>query len=216
MGRLFDILFASIGLLISGPFILFGIFGIYFSSPGPVFYKAARVGRASSVFTMYKLRTMHVNQTFESAITLVDDARVFRFGMLLRASKIDELPQLFNILIGDMAIVGPRPEDPGIVKRVYCDWMNESLEVRPGLTSPGTLFAYVYGDKYLKDNDIEGSYSQELLPRKLIADIEYFKNSTIFTDVVVAVKTFVVILALLLGVPTPRLVPDMAKEKTLL
>src|ERR671923_1545938 len=118
--RLIDIVLAGVGLALAAPVLALAALGIRLSSPGPVFYRARRAGRAGSCFTMYKLRTMHQRRPGQaSRITGQDDPRVFPLGALLRRTKIDELPQLFNVLRGDMSIVGPRPEDPAIVARHY-------------------------------------------------------------------------------------------------
>lgn len=191
--RIFDLILAGFGLLVSVPFVLFGMLGILMSSPGPVFYRAIRVGRHGRLYNMLKLRTMHVQKQHSGVITAPGDSRVFAWGWFLRNSKIDELPQLLNIIVGHMSFVGPRPEDPTIVKDHYQEWMMESLNIRPGITSPGTLFGYIRGDDYLDQMDVEGSYIRELLPRKLRLDIEYFRKPNVISDVVVIVRTLVVI-----------------------
>src|SRR5438445_11425118 len=123
VNHLFDItvsLSALLVLLLLAPLLAVIVVGIRLSSKGPVFYRARRVGLHGKLFTMYKFRTMDVaGTTLASAITATHDPRVFPFGRLLRRYKIDELPQLFNILKGDMSFVGPRPEDPGIVQQYY-------------------------------------------------------------------------------------------------
>src|SRR5213076_532631 len=106
--------------------------------------------RAGTCFTMYKLLTMHQRQPVQaSRVTRHDYPRLFARGRLLRRTKIDELPQLFNVLRGDMSIVGPRHEDPDIVARHYTPLLRETLAVRPGLASPGSLYHYTHGDALL-------------------------------------------------------------------
>ncbi len=208
MKRFFDIFVSLLLLGVTLPLLIMGLVGVLITSPGPLFYRAARVGRGRVVFTMLKLRTMNVKQSDFSAITRVDDGRVFPFGRLLRASKIDELPQLVNVLLGDMSLVGPRPEDPSIVEADYRSWMMESLECRPGLTSPGTLFGYVYGDTYLDDDAIEKSYAKQLLPRKLQVDVEYFRSNSLLSDLWVLIRTSIVVAALVCGVGVSNLVEN--------
>src|SRR5437660_1880399 len=120
MTRLIDLILSSVALICLSPLFLLIAAGIRLSSPGPILYCAKRVGIGGKIFTMYKFRTMHVNHgPAGSCITAQNDARVFTFGAWLRRLKIDELPQLVNILRREMAIVGPRPEDPKIVEAHY-------------------------------------------------------------------------------------------------
>jgi lipopolysaccharide/colanic/teichoic acid biosynthesis glycosyltransferase len=117
--RLFDVVFAALAIVMLAPACLVAAIAIRLTSPGPVLYQALRTGRGGADFVMYKFRTMHVIQSSHSVITAANDARIFPVGRILRATKFDELPQLFNVLRGQMSIVGPRPEDPAIVKKHY-------------------------------------------------------------------------------------------------
>ena len=139
--RVFDIVVASLTLLAALPVLAVAALAIRLASPGPVLHRAARAGRDGRPFTMLKLRTMHVAPPGESGSRITDpaDPRVFPVGALLRRTKIDELPQLVNVLRGEMAIVGPRPEDPEIVRKHYSPTHRETLRVRPGLVSPGSI-----------------------------------------------------------------------------
>ena len=110
--RILDILVACTVLIVLMPVLVFAVIGIKATSPGPFFYKAKRAGKKGKPFLMLKFRSMHLNSDKQSAITSPGDKRIFRFGLMLRKTKIDELPQFWNILIGDMSLVGPRPEDP--------------------------------------------------------------------------------------------------------
>ena len=165
--RVFDISVALIALLVTLPLFLVVGIGIVLSSPGPIFYHARRVGRHGKVFLMLKFRTMHVDSDRSSVITSPVDNRIFGFGLWLRRLKIDEILQFWNILIGDMSLVGPRPEDPKIVERDYNEWMLDTLLVLPGLTGPGSVYGYIYGDSLLDPSDPERSYACNLLPPKL-------------------------------------------------
>lgn len=193
--RLFDIAIATFALLVSVPFIAFGAIGIILTSPGPLFYRARRLGRNGAVFTMFKLRTMHVAQNSASPITSPGDSRVFPFGKLIRRLKIDELPQFWNILIGNMTLVGPRPEAPGVVERHYSAWMRETLLIPPGVTSPGAIYNYLMADTLLDDSDPEGSYARNLLPPKLALERAYLERANFFSDLGYVVLTTWAILA---------------------
>ena len=188
--RLVDIVLASIGLVVSLPVTIAAAAAIFAVNPGPVIYRADRVGRSGRVFTMYKLRTMYVHRGDSgSVVTAVDDGRVFPVGRLLRRSKIDELPQMLNIIRGDMSIVGPRPRDPQLVRRYYTPLHRETLDVLPGLTSPGTLFYLTHGESTLVSKDPEGEYQARVLPQKLALDIDYVRNRSAWVDILLVVRT---------------------------
>lgn len=197
--RLFDILSSGILLVLTSPLMLIAMAGIKLTSAGPVFYKADRMGRGKKPFAMHKFRTMHVRKDGGSQITAPNDARIFPFGNFLRRSKIDELPQLWNVLTGDMSIVGPRPESVSIVHDSYTDWMLETLKVRPGVTSPGAIFGYTHGDHVLDDDDPEGSYLEHMLAPKLAIELGYIEHANIFTDFGVMFRTAAAIIAIILG-----------------
>ena len=183
--RAFDVVTAAILLALAAPFILLGMLAIRLASPGPVLFRCTRVGRSGRAFTMYKLRTMHVANggAAGSRITGSDDPRVFTAGRLLRRAKIDELPQLWNVLRGDMSLVGPRPEDPALVRRHYAAEHLETLRVRPGLASPGTIYATTHGDAFLTGPDPEVAYAQQVLPIKLALDTVYVRRASAWYDV---------------------------------
>ena len=159
MKRPFDVLFSGIFLVIALPFMFAALIGIKLNSRGPVLYHTTRVGLDGKTFKMYKFRSMHKASTKNKGaiITAYGDDRIFRFGHILRKTKIDELPQLWNVFIGNMSIVGPRPEDPKIVGRYYTNWMKETLSVRPGITSPGAIFYYAKCEELITESDPEGS-----------------------------------------------------------
>src|SRR2546422_763278 len=136
--RLIEVVLAALAAIVAAPLVALAAVGIRLSSAGPVLYRAERVGRDRRPFIMFKLRTMHLRRRSDSSrITGARDPRVFPFGAWLRAVKVDELPQLWNVLRGEMALVGPRPEDPAIVARHYDALGRETLTVRPGLPRPG-------------------------------------------------------------------------------
>jgi lipopolysaccharide/colanic/teichoic acid biosynthesis glycosyltransferase len=197
--RLLDLLVASIGLIAAAPIIALAGVGIRLSSPGPIFHKAVRAGRHGRPFVMYKLRTMHLSQGVASAITAGNDPRVFRFGAWLRRSKLDELPQFWNVLRGDMAIVGPRPEDPKFVRDHYAPLHHETLRVRPGLTSPSSLYDYVHGEPRLTSGNVETQYVEELLPVKLALEVVYVRRISLRYDLAIMGRTLWMIAAVMLG-----------------
>ena len=197
--RLLDILLASIGLAVAAPIIACAAVGILVSSRGPVFYRAIRVGRHRRPFVMYKLRSMHDRAYSQSAITAGNDPRVFPFGSWLRRSKVDELPQLFNVLRGDMSIVGPRPEDPKFVEEHYTTVHLETLQVRPGVTSPSSLYDYVHGEPNLTGAVVELQYVEQLLPIKLALEVVYVRHASLGYDLSLIGRTIWMIVSVLAG-----------------
>jgi lipopolysaccharide/colanic/teichoic acid biosynthesis glycosyltransferase len=149
---------------------------------------------------------MHCRAVQGSSITSANDPRVFPVGRILRSLKIDELPQLLNIVKGDMAIVGPRPEAPDIVDRHYTTRDRQSLAVPPGLTSPGSVFYYTHGERLLADGAAEDFYVAALLPLKMTIDLEYLSRAGLWSDVGVILSTASVLFQKALGrkqFPTP-------------
>ena len=188
--RLVDIVLASIALVVSLPLMAAAGAAIYAVNPGPVIYRAARVGRSGRIFTMYKLRTMHGRgRSSGSVVTAAGDGRIFPLGGWLRRWKLDELPQMVNIIKGDMSIIGPRPRDPTIVARCYTALHRETLEVSPGLTSPGTLFYLTQGEPSLRTPDPERDYQFRILPQKLALDIDYVRNRSLRFDLWILGRT---------------------------
>jgi lipopolysaccharide/colanic/teichoic acid biosynthesis glycosyltransferase len=198
--RLCDIVLASAALAALGPVLLVAALGIRLSSRGPVLYRARRAGRQGREFTMYKFRTMHAEpQALSSAITARRDPRVFAFGAWLRRLKVDELPQLINILKGEMSVVGPRPEDPRIVAEHYAPEHYETLTVPPGLASPGSIYNYTHGEKLLGPTDPERDYVERLLPIKLALDLVYVREASPLYDARIVLRTILTIARITLG-----------------
>lgn len=187
-------LIAALALLAASPLLGLSAVAIRFSSPGPVLFRAERVGRDGAKYRMYKLRTMHVSSAPSAAITASQDPRVFRAGHLLRRLKIDELPQLYNVVRGEMALVGPRPEDPNIVQDHYTEEMRRALSVLPGLTSPATL-DYFANEQALPatPDEAERQYVEEILPRKLAMELVYVENRTARYDLEIVLRTVLAI-----------------------
>jgi len=218
--RLFDVVCAAVALVLTAPLIGLAAIGIKLTDPkgGPVFYRARRVGYLGREFTMYKLRTMRQDGDDGGGprITGARDARVYPFGQLLRRSKVDELPQLFNVLRGDMAIVGPRPEDPMIVKEHYSPTDLETLGVRPGLASPGSIYQFTSGDKLLTGQDPEARYVDKLLKTKLALDRVYIRQATLRRDVAIIGRTIWAIGAVATGKRKFSAPPEMTAARRLL
>jgi lipopolysaccharide/colanic/teichoic acid biosynthesis glycosyltransferase len=187
--RLFDVVTAILALVVTAPLWALASIILKVSSPGPVIYRTRRVGKGGHPFTLYKFRTMFAEAANSGpGVTVSGDERITRAGTLLRRTKIDELPQLFNVLVGDMSIVGPRPEDPRYVAH-YTDEQRRVLSVRPGLTSPASI-AYRYEEDALHGPDVEDVYVNEILPRKLELDLAYIEHRSVLVDLRVIVQTF--------------------------
>jgi lipopolysaccharide/colanic/teichoic acid biosynthesis glycosyltransferase len=198
--RLFDILTAFVGLFALAPICCVAAVGIRLSSPGPIFFRTKRAGVRNHLFTMYKFRTMHVNHgQFANAITGLRDPRVFPFGSLLRRLKIDELPQLLNVLKGEMSIVGPRPEDPRIVNQHFRPEHFATLNARPGLASPGSIYNYTHGERLLQGDDPERVYVERLLATKLALDLIYVNEASLYYDLRIIFRAIWTIVAMALG-----------------
>ena len=186
--RPFDALLAGFGLLVLSPMFAAIAAAIRLDSPGPVFYRATRSGRYGLPFTMYKFRTMQVRRDSHGPkITTHADRRVTRVGRLLRPARLDELPNLWNVLRGDMSLVGPRPEDPHYVG-LYGEHDRTVLAARPGVTS---LAALLYRDeeRLLVGDDWERVYIHEVMPAKLAIDRAYVSRQSLWLDVKILAAT---------------------------
>jgi lipopolysaccharide/colanic/teichoic acid biosynthesis glycosyltransferase len=215
--RLFDIVCAGAALVLTAPIIGLAALGIKLTDPGPVFYRARRVGYLGREFTMWKLRTMKVDGgSGGPRITGHRDDRISTIGRILRKTKIDELPQLFNVLHGDMAIVGPRPEDPTIVREHYSSTDLETLGVRPGLASPGSLYQFTSGDRLLHPDDPETHYVDKLLRTKLALDRVYIRRASLRRDLAIIARTALTIGAVALGRRKFKQPPEMPAARRLL
>lgn len=198
--RLIDVALSFTALILVSPLLVLAAIGIRLSSPGPIVYRAKRVGINGSIFSMYKLRTMHIHHgQFSGPVTASNDPRVFRFGSWLRRLKIDELLQLVNILKGEMSIVGPRPEAPEIVRDYYASDHFETLSILPGLASPGSIYNYTHGERLLNGNNVQECYAKRLLPIKLALDIVYVREASFSYDIRLVVRTAWVILCTAFG-----------------
>jgi lipopolysaccharide/colanic/teichoic acid biosynthesis glycosyltransferase len=181
------VVLSAAGLLVASPILLFSAAAIALTSKGPVLFRQQRVGRGGELFTLVKFRTMRPSKGL--SVTARDDPRITGIGRLLRRTKLDELPELWNVLRGDLSLVGPRPEVPDYVDRESPDW-REILRVRPGITDPVTLrlrdeeslMASVTGDR-------NRYYREVLQPRKLQGYRDYLSRRTWRTDARVLLET---------------------------
>ena len=190
MKRTFDVVVALAGLVVTSPLVAVGALAIKLESPGPAFYRSVRVGRAGQPFRMYKLRTMRANTDRDGpAVTGARDTRVTSVGRFLRRTKMDELPQLFNVMRGDMSLVGPRPEAPEFVRH-YTPEQKKVLSVRPGMTGPAAI-AYINEEEMLGEGDAEARYINSVMPAKLTLDLEYVRSSTFAGDLKILARTVV-------------------------
>lgn len=188
MKRAFDMLAATMGLIVSSPILLVVAVLVKISSRGPVFHRAVRVGRDGASFTVLKFRTMRVGGQ-GLGITVAGDPRVTTVGRWLRRFKIDELPQLLNVLRGEMSLVGPRPEDPRYVAG-YTNEQRRVLSVRPGITSPASLtFRDEEGIIARRGGDHDTVYREEILPAKLAIDLQYVDCRSMWMDVRILLRT---------------------------
>jgi len=170
--RLFCILASGIGLILTCPIWLVAIIGIEVSDPGPIFYMANRVGKNDRVFKMFKFRSMTVDRSANENSFKADVSRIFPFGDFMRRTKIDELPQLLNCFIGDMAIIGPRPASVDQTDITRGGKYAQVSSVMPGLSGPSALYDYVYGDT-IEDED---EYERLVLPTRLELDLYYVNH----------------------------------------
>ncbi len=179
--RALDCMAALLGLVLLWPFFLLVAAAIRLDSPGPVLYRATRIGKDGQPFTMWKFRTMTAGADCRGpAVTAGGDHRITHVGRWLRRSKIDELPQLLNVLRGEMSLVGPRPEDPRYVA-LYTPAQRAVLAMRPGITSLAAV-KYRHEEKVLADApDLEAAY-RELMQEKLALDLEYVRRRSFWLD----------------------------------
>lgn len=177
--RIFDIICAICGIIITSPVWLIAIIGIELADYGPVFYIADRVGKDNLHFPMYKFRSMRISKGANEKSFKADTNRIFPWGAFMRKSKIDELPQLLNLLLGDMSVVGPRLAASDQVDIVRGGKYSFVSTIKPGLTSPSALYDYIYGDT-IED---EAEYQEKVLPTRLELDAFYVGRMSFFYDI---------------------------------
>lgn len=189
--RLMDILASGLGLIFLSPILIIICILIKASSEGPIFFKQVRVGKNMKNFEILKFRTMVPNaEKLGKQITIGEDKRITSVGKVLRKYKLDELPQLFNVFMGDMSLVGPRPEVPKYVK-LYSEEQRKVLDVKPGITDLASL-------RYKDENDILGKvdnpeeyYITVIMKDKLELNLEYIEKNNILIDIYLIIKTII-------------------------
>lgn len=185
--RLFDVLCAALGLLLLSPLLLLVALWVRLDSPGPALFRQTRVGRFGVLFTIHKFRTMRIQPG--AAITVGADPRITRAGRLLRASKLDELPQLWDVLRGAMSLVGPRPELPRYVALYPAELREQVLAVRPGITDPAALAFSHEAELLAAASDPEREYCDVILPAKLRLSAGYAARASLVTDLGLILRT---------------------------
>ena len=194
MKRLFDIVASGLGLLVLSPILIIVAIWIKLDSEGPVFYRQVRVGRYNKDFRIFKFRSMRIGSDKGSLVTIGGrDPRVTRSGYFIRKFKIDELPQLINVFVGDMSLVGPRPE----VRHYVNYWTPEqmrALDVRPGITDPASIRFRNENELLEKADDPEKDYIEVIMQEKLKLYLEYVDNASFWYDIKLIFQTFWVII----------------------
>ncbi|WP_250436312.1 sugar transferase [Hanstruepera flava] len=193
--RLFDIIFSALGLILLLPLLLLIAILLKLESKGPVFYKQVRVGHNSTDFKIFKFRTMFVGSDKKGLLTVGDrDPRVTKTGYFLRKYKLDELPQLINVIIGNMSFVGPRPEVRKYVS-LYSKSDLEILTVKPGITDYASIVFRDEAELLKTAKKPEELYINEIMPRKIALNKQYIDNHSILVDIRIIFKTIKTIIS---------------------
>lgn len=186
--RMFDILMSFIGIIMLLPLmIIIGII-IKLTSKGSILFKQIRVTKNSKLFQIYKFRTMRENSEGNKQITVGNDSRITGIGKILRKTKLDEIPQLFNVIKGEMSLVGPRPEVPKYVE-LYNDEQKKILQVPAGITDYASIYFSNESELLGKADDPEKFYIEKIMPYKIELNQKYIENINIFTDIKIIILT---------------------------
>jgi len=189
MKRLFDIVFSMVLLLLLSPLFIIIIIAVITDSKGGAFFGQIRVGKNEKPFRLLKFRTMRPNSESSGQITIgARDNRITRVGYSLRKYKLDELPQLFNVLIGEMSMVGPRPEVPKYVA-LYSVEQKRVLSIKPGITDYASLEYFEESELLAKSSNPEKTYIEEVMPKKLELNLQYVNNHSFNDDMKIILKT---------------------------
>lgn len=189
--RIFDIIVSLIGIILLLPFYILISISIKLESKGPVFFKQVRVGKNNLDFNLYKFRSMLVDTEKKGQLTIgMRDPRITRVGYFLRKFKLDELPQLYNVLKGDMSLVGPRPEVRKYVA-LYNNEQKKVLSIRPGITDYASIRYFNENEILGKSENPEQAYINEIMPEKLNLNLTYVTSNNVFTDLKIITSTFI-------------------------
>ncbi len=205
--RVFDIVASLLGLIVTSPIWLIAIIGVFVSDPGPVFYVAKRIGKDNKEFSMYKFRSMRRGKANESVFR-GEESRIFPFGKFIRATKIDELPQLLCCLVGTMSVIGPRPAAKDQMSFTRAGEFAIASSVKPGLSGPGALYDYIYGDTV----DGEEEYEEKVLPTRLALEVYYVHNCSIWYDIKMIWRTVICIFAIVLGKKPLKILAELKES----
>lgn len=190
--RAFDILCSFLGLTVLSPVMLVVSVLVAVTSPGGVFFRQERIGKDGRPFRIFKFRSMRKDNA-GLKITTGNDSRITPVGRFLRKSKIDELPQLINVLVGDMSFVGPRPEVADYVN-LYTPYQRQVLLVRPGITGLASIRFRNENDLLTASDDPNRTYVEQIMPRKIDLDLEYIPHASVFYDIKLIFQTFAVVI----------------------
>lgn len=193
--RFLDIVCALLGIIGTSPFWLFAIIGILISDWGPVFYTSTRIGKDNKPFRMFKFRSMRVVKDADESSLRADEDRIFVFGKLIRKLKIDELPQLLNVLNGTMSVIGPRPVANDQKELFRTGKWNLAAEVAVGLSGPAALYDFLYGDQFTD----EAEYKEKVFPTRRELEYVYVKKMGFGYDVKMVWWTIVSIVLAVFG-----------------
>ncbi len=202
--RIFDFVAALLGLIVTSPLWLVAAIGVFVSDPGPVFYVSERIGKDNQPFRMWKFRSMRQGKADESVFRGEED-RIFGFGKFIRATKIDELPQLLCCLAGTMSVIGPRPATKGQMKITRGGKFAVAASVKPGLSGPGAIYDYIYGDT-IEDSD---EYEEKVLPTRLALEVYYIGHRSWGYDMKMIWYTVVCILSSVFGKTPDKILNEM-------
>ena len=195
--RFFDIIFSVFFIIITSPLLIIIALAVKVTSKGPIIYKGKRVGRLRKFFNVYKFRTMVKNaENLGGPSTAINDSRLTIIGRFLRKNKLDELPQFFNVLKGDMSFVGPRPQ-----VKLYTDLYNNKLikilNIRPGITDIASL-EFLDMDEVLGEKDVDKYYKENIEPNKNKLRLYYVENYSFLYDLKILIKTFLSLIKVLI------------------
>ncbi|POZ61387.1 sugar transferase [Chromobacterium alticapitis] len=193
--RLFDIAASGLGLAVLALPLLAVALWVKLDSPGPVFFRQVRVGRGGALFRIHKFRTMQVDTERQGQLTVGADSRITGAGRLLRKTKLDELPQLLDVLFGDMSLVGPRPEVPKYVAHYPAEAKDIVLSVRPGITDWASIRMIDENEILGRAADPERAYIDEVLPEKLGYYVRYAETHSLCEDIRIIVATLMKIVS---------------------
>lgn len=210
--RIMDIFLSVLALVVSSPIWLVTVIGIIISDPGPIFYRAQRIGKDNKEFKMYKFRSMRLlkgNTKGSEASLRPETERIFPWGKIIRKLKIDEIPQFLNILLGDMSIVGPRPVAKDQMNIFREGRYNQAKKVRPGITGPAALYDYVYGDRYEEENVKQ--YIEDVLPTRRELEYVYIKKQGFLFDTYIFFETATCVIYSIFGKENSRLLENLVR-----